>query len=219
MFRNSFATLVNAFANYIPTYRDYVMTRDMHEDYRYYRLQLQAILAQRPGQPLVLKDPCHTWHLDALLAVFPDARIIHLHRELHSVVGSFASLCQALQEGSSEVRSNHEIGAYASEMLLGGMDAMLRARKAHPDARFIDVGYHELVYDPMGTVAALHDTLELPYDDEAQAATQAWLDASSALVGRHGYSLETYGIGDETMHGFAPYADRFAAFLPVTTEA
>ena len=45
----------------------------------------------------VLKTPNHLWHLDALLAAYPDARIIWTHRDPGPVVTSLASLANAGQ--------------------------------------------------------------------------------------------------------------------------
>ena len=53
-----------------------------------------------PGQPTerwILKTPNHLWHLDALLAAYPDARIIWTHRDPGPVVTTLASLANAGQ--------------------------------------------------------------------------------------------------------------------------
>ena len=108
LFRNSFASMIHGFSYFIPGYVAWMLARDMGEDYRYYRKQLQAILSLRSGNPLVLKDPCHTWHIPELLATFSGARIIQLHRNPREVVPSFISLCQTLQEGESTLRPRPE---------------------------------------------------------------------------------------------------------------
>jgi len=215
LFRNSFATLVNAFSHYMPTYADWVMDRDMTPDYAYYRLQLQAILSQRPGQPLVLKNPCHVWHLPALLSVFPDARIVQLHRDVTDVVGSFASLCHALPEGTSEVRSDVELGAYALHMLKVGMERMLAARAALPATSFTDLGYDTLVADPLKVLRELHAGWGLSFDDAAAQAAERWLGEGKKLTGRHAYDLSRFGLSDEAVCDvFTQYTTRFHSFLP-----
>ena len=50
-----------------------------------------------PPQRWILKTPNHLWHLDALLAAYPDARIIWTHRDPGPVVTSLASLANAAQ--------------------------------------------------------------------------------------------------------------------------
>ena len=52
---------------------------------------------RRPTERWMLKTPNHLWHLDALLAAYPDARIIWTHRDPGPVVTSLASLANAGQ--------------------------------------------------------------------------------------------------------------------------
>lgn len=214
LFRNGFASLVFAFAYHVPRYRDWLLARDMRPDYAYFRVQLQAILTQRPGAPLVLKDPCHLWHLDALLDSFPDARIIHLHRRVEDVVASFCSLCHALQEGGARVRAPAEVGEYASAMLERGMQRMLAVRgslAADQADRIIDVDYRELVADPIAVVAAIYRRFDMTLDEPARAAMQGWLEQGRELSGGHRYSLAGYGLDEvEIRHRFASYTERFA---------
>lgn len=214
LFRNSFATLGDSFMNYLPTYADWLMNRDMDADYGYYRLQLQAILFQRPGAPLILKDPCHTWHLTALLRALPDARVIQLHRDVRDVASSFASLCRALQQGTSEHRSDENIGEYAARMLEVGMNNMLAARRELADSNFFDVSYKRFVADPVGMVAELHERLDLSWSPEASDATTAWLTQSKKHTGRHRHDLAMFGLdADEIRTRFDPYFTTFAGYL------
>lgn len=214
LFRNSFATLVHGFSHFVPGYVDWLMRRDMTPDYADYRRQLRAIVWQRPGAPLVLKDPCHLWHLPELLAALPDARVIHLHRDVDRVASSFASLCRALHEGTAAARPDAEIGAYAVDMLETGMRRMLEARAALPAERFVDLGYDRLVADPAAAVAALYERLDLPWTPAAQAGVEGWLAEGRKLTGRHQHGLADFGLdADDVRARFAPYTDDFARFL------
>ena len=52
---------------------------------------------RQPTERWILKTPNHLWHLEALLAAYPDARIIWTHRDPGPVVTSLASLANAGQ--------------------------------------------------------------------------------------------------------------------------
>ena len=56
-----------------------------------FRRAIQLLLWQRPGRWLG-KTPHHLENLDALLDVFPDAKIIQTHRDPVRVVASYASM-------------------------------------------------------------------------------------------------------------------------------
>lgn len=216
LFRNDFRSLVLGFSYFVPSYVEWLLAQDMTPAYQHFKLQLQAITHQRGGAPLVLKDPCHLWHLDSLLATFPDARLIHLHRPLDEVVGSFASLCEALHEGGSELRPRGEIGRYAADMLAQGMDRMLAVRAELPSERVLDLDYRELVADPIATLARIHQRFALPLDPEAIAAAERWLAESRSLSGRHRYGLDHFELDRGAIERrFAPYQQRFLASAEV----
>ena len=65
--------------------------------YAQHRLALQTLQSRQPTERWVLKTPNHLWHLDALLATYPDARVIWTHRDPGPVVTSLASLANAGQ--------------------------------------------------------------------------------------------------------------------------
>ena len=208
LFRNSFASMVFGFSYFIPSYLEFLAQRDASADYEYFRLQLQAILFQRPGTQLVLKDPCHIWNLDALLKAFPDARVIHLHRRLEQVVPSFCSLCQALQEGGATARPLPEIGAYATDMLTHGMQRMLEVRAELEPGRIYDLDYRRLVDDPLATVGDIYAHFGLELDEGASSAMHSWLEQSRGLTGKHSYSLDMFGLDASALaQRFAPYDD------------
>lgn len=199
LFRNSFMSLVFGFSHYVPSYVEWLLAQDMLPAYAYFKLQLQAITHQRGGAPLVLKDPCHLWHLDALLQVFPDARVIQLHRPPEQVVGSFASLCQALHEGGATPRPSAEIGRYAVEMLARGLERSDAVRATLAPDRILDVDYRELVGDPISTLQRIYCRFGLEFESQARDAATSWLAENRGLSGRHRYELHEFGLDASTV--------------------
>lgn len=214
LFRNSFASMVNGFSYYIPDYVNWLLARDMTEDYQYFRRQLQAILSLRPGGPLVLKDPCHIWHLPELLKTFPDARIIQLHRDPQQTVASFVSLCRALQEGGATARPLPQIGEYCMHMLTTGLDRMLTARDQLPAQNFIDLSYQDLVANPLGTMEKIYLKLDMPFTRQSHSGIEQWLAQGSKHTGKHHYQLADFGLtSTDIQQKFATYNQRFASYL------
>jgi hypothetical protein len=82
---------------HVPTYARWLETADMTPAYDQHRLALQTLQSRQPTERWVLKTPNHLWHLDALLAAYPDARIIWTHRDPGPVITSLASLANAGQ--------------------------------------------------------------------------------------------------------------------------
>ena len=82
---------------HVPSYARWLEEADMAPAYAQHRLALQTLQSRQPTERWILKTPNHLWHLEALLAAYPDARIIWTHRDPGPVVTSLASLANAGQ--------------------------------------------------------------------------------------------------------------------------
>lgn len=225
LLRNSFSTLVNAFSWFVPGYVEFLRSSAMDQAYADHRRFLRALLhghapGHAPGHArsprLALKDPCHMWQAEALLASYPDATIITLHREPAQIVPSLASLCASLQAiDTDSPRTPAEIGRFALYILGHGLRALEQARRTLPPERFIDLPYRELVAAPGAVLLTLGE--QLGFDAGAVAVEEAgrWLaDNRQHKLGRHRYALEEFGLGEGVIEEyFAEYRERFGALL------
>jgi hypothetical protein len=82
---------------HVPTYARWLENADMTPAYAQHRLALQTLQSRQPTERWILKTPNHLWHLEALLAAYPDARIVWTHRDPGPVITSLASLANAGQ--------------------------------------------------------------------------------------------------------------------------
>ncbi len=211
LFRNSFASLINAITYYVPEYLHWLLQQDMVSAYTLYKRQLQILLWRSPGERLVFKDPFHLWHLDALLTVFPEARIIHLHRDILESLPSLCSLSYTLQGIYSDRREPTVVGMYCKEMMEAGMTRMLWVRDSVRSETFIDINYYRLVKDPIGTVRSIYAQIGWEFTAEAEAAMSVWLAQNKQhKAGKHNYSLEQFGLDSaQIRRSFTVYSSRF----------
>ena len=79
LFGGSCAVLQYDLAIGLRRFGDWLLQYDMTGPYREYKRAPQVLAQQRSTQHFVLKYPGHLWFLEALLAVFPDARIVWTH--------------------------------------------------------------------------------------------------------------------------------------------
>ena len=82
---------------HVPSYARWLEKADMTSAYDEHRLALQTLQSRQPTERWIFKTPNHLWHLDAMLAAYPDARVIWTHRDPGPVVTSLASLANAGQ--------------------------------------------------------------------------------------------------------------------------
>ena len=75
------ATLIHHTTHRVPSYQAWLESADLRWVYASHRRQLQYLQWKVPARQWVLKSPGHLWALDALLDVYPDARIIQTHRD------------------------------------------------------------------------------------------------------------------------------------------
>jgi LPS sulfotransferase NodH len=77
--------------------------------------------------------------------------------------------------------------------------------------RHIDVDYQSLMRDPIETVAAVCERLDVTFDDASRAAVQQWLDENPQdKHGVHRYTAEDFGLDPDRLRDrFAFYSGRF----------
>lgn len=208
---HSFMSMEFPASNHVPTYLSWLLAQDMTAAYRHYRKQLQLLQWRCSADRWVLKAPGHLFHLDALLEVFPDARIIHLHRDPVTVMASFCSLTANFHGVGSDEVDLRRIGAMWPSVWAEGLDRMMAVRDRCGSRAFIDVMYSDLLSDPIATVQRIYDDLEIELSAPVEAAMRRHLDANRQDAhGLHRYDLGAFGLDPEAERDrFARYRARF----------
>ena len=77
----------------VPSYREWYKRTDQTASYDYLRVMLQVLQAERGGpRRWLLKSPQHLEQIPALMATFPDARVVRTHRDPVRVTASIMTL-------------------------------------------------------------------------------------------------------------------------------
>lgn len=219
--RHSFATPIYSVAYFLPSFIEWFANHDLRFAMREYkeRLQIFQHRSTRPVQ-LLLKNPDLIWCLDALLEVFPDARIIHTHRSMTEALPSQASLFYTMQSLYSDRGDPQAVGDYVFHSTIKAMDKLLAVRNQTNAENFIDVSYYRLVADPIGTVRDIYERLGKPFSPELDVDMHAWLQANRKdKAGKHAYTLAEFGLDADRIDArYAPYHDRFAAELKAKSD-
>ena len=181
--------------------------QDLTPVYRRHRRNAQLIGHREPGKRWLFKDATHLFDLDALLAVYPDARIVQTHRDPVSLIPSVCSLCWssrgALNAGTDPVA----FGASTLDLWHRGIEDMMAARARHPEAKVHDLAFDRFVGDPIAAIAEIHDAFELDFTAEAEASMRAFREARpKGRHGEHRYALDDWGLDADAIR------DRFAEY-------
>ena len=160
----------------------------------------------------VLKCPDHLFALATLRRVYPDARIVFVHRDPLKVLLSVAKLTEVLRRPFTRSIDRMEIGRNESERWLEGAGRMIaESRGGGSGEAIFHVHYRDLIADPAASVAGLyrHFGLALP-EAAAEAIRRADAAEPSGGYGPRRYRFAEHGLdAAREREKFRPYMRHF----------
>ncbi|MGE0388134.1 MAG: sulfotransferase [Gammaproteobacteria bacterium] len=182
--------------------------------YAMHRRLLQMYRGEGGAPRWILASADHLRHLREILAVYPDAHVIHVHRDPAAALAEAGAACCAVRRLGSEEVDAAEIGQAMLEDAAWGVDRMLQQRHRAPlRGRVLDILHHDLCKDPIGTVELIYGMFAIPFTvralrrmqefvrvawDTASAPALAAVDLSAAAVhGRFADYMDLHGIRRE----------------------
>ncbi|MEM7201179.1 MAG: sulfotransferase [Planctomycetota bacterium] len=149
-------------------FRQYVLRRgapsglDREFERAYYRVLQIATLHSR-GKRLMLKNPVNTARIPQILALFPNAKFVHIHRAPHEVFASTANLRGKLLP----ITTLQKLGDHdPTETILALYEDLMRRyltdRERIPAGNLVEVRFDDLEREPIETVRQIHKALDLP---------------------------------------------------------
>lgn len=197
---------------HLPSYRAWFDAQPMDDVYRWYRDVLKLIQYPTQGKRWVLKYPPHLRCLHELFREFPDARVIHTHRDPARVIPSYASLLAHFSAVYEERVDPFEIGQLAARLWQDRIAQGMRDREAlDRESQFVDLHFRDVLSDPIGSIEKAFAALDLPLSADAVARMTAWSESHAPeRHGVHQYTAETYGLDPAALsESFQAYRDRF----------
>ena len=192
----------------VPTYGRWLLEVDQVSAYEYHRRALQVLQSGGVRGRWTLKSPHHALNLDALTAVYPDARLVLLHRDPVVLCASVCSLISTLSGTFSAADHRAYIATHWVAMLEESIRRIDAFRAAHPEHPIVDVAYADLVRDPVGAVTSIYGHA---IDEGTREALTAYVAAHPRnQFGVHGYDLAEFGlVADQLAERFSGYVSRY----------
>jgi Sulfotransferase family len=181
----------------IPSYRRWLDQTGHHEAYRFHRRFLQHLQHQSDGGGRwVLKCPDHIFALTAIREVYPDARLVFVHRDPLAVLLSVARLTGVLRRPFARRIDKIEIGREDSDRWLTATELMIAASERQPFAEPIFHVFHvDLVRDPLATVAAIYRHFGIDLSPPAAAAIRRLVSVKpNGGYGARRYRFAEHGL-------------------------
>ena len=213
LFMNELRTLQYDIQYRAPGYVRWLLEQDARIAYRAYERQLRIVQHFRPtGERQVLKDPTHIVHLEAVLELFPDAKLVFTHRD---PAFSFSSIFSLYAYTRAIFSDDVDPRALGREVMDGyfprALDRAQEIRASLPKERYADVRQADLARDPIGCARRLYADLGLEFDDAVERAMRAFLDEEArGPKSVHEHSPEGFGTtGAAIRERFAGYVEAF----------
>ena len=173
--------------------------------YRLHRRMLQTFQHEAPDSTprrWLLKSPFHVSTLPALFAEYPDAKVIHTHRDPRKFLASLVSTLTALRFMRSDAVDVAGLAA-AMEMtytmfLEGAIDA--RVSGAVPDDSIADSHFTDLMRDPVSSLRSTYEQLGLSWPAGHDRTITRYLEEKPKdRHGAHAYSLADVGLDESAV--------------------
>ena len=178
----------NASLHQTPSYSAWCAQADFLPVYQYHKTILQILQWKNPRKRWLLKAPEHQVHLEILLQVYPDARIVQTHRDPLKCMSSTTSLMGTLYS----MRSDQAFNAQIFENIIMGdataqrLERVIQQRESGlvPAANIADSRYQDLMDDPMACIEQTYQYFGMALTDDARGRMLAYLNAKPK--GKHG---------------------------------
>ena len=203
----------------VPSYSSWLLQCDMEPAYRYHRRVLKLLQWRCPPERWWLKTPAHMQSIDALDAVYPDARFVMTHRDVGKVLPSVCAVYDALSSTLTERPDPVAIGTHNVAVWRCALERLIDFRDRGHEGRFHDLSFEAVQRDPLAEVAKLYAALGDELTDEARRRMQDWwAESSKQRSGPKRYPPERFGLDLAAIREqFAFYHDRFD--VPVEPQA
>ena len=199
----------------VPSYSQALPRADYVAVYRFHEKVLKTLQQRGSGgcSRWGLKAPSHLPLQEQLFSVYPEARVIRIHRDplksLPSTLNLMATLkrmrCDEVDsEGSGESLASGHAHMFQREI-------ELREAGRIPEDRIVDVRYCDLMRDLPGTIRRIYERANWELRDDVLARMQDYVSQRPrGSHGAHDYSLEAAGLErDRERARFRFYCERF----------
>jgi hypothetical protein len=195
-------------------------TPDVVAAMQFHQRVLQSLQHGADDKTWVLKTPVYLPMLPLVFAFYPDAWVVHTHRDPVKTTTSGASTLAAVRW----LRSDHvEPKGIASDDAMGAILLQLMQQRIDgelPD-RIVDVHFRDLVDDPVGSVERAYEAMGRELAGAHADAIRAYVDhRPQGALGKHAYTAEQFGIDEAAVRErMRPYTEHYGIALEATLEA
>lgn len=193
-----FASVVFFVDCYMPSYTRWLFSEvDYTPVFKGLRRYLQLLQWRAPGAPWVLKTLYNMHYMKAFLAEFPDARVVWLHRDPLSALGSGAHLATTFTMAGAQGLNIADVARDVAKWSVAHHDRTVDVFEQNllkPEQVF-NVRFPDFVKDHVAMVSRIYDHFGMTLRPEAAQRMRDYLKTHTAEQhGKHHYTLAELGL-------------------------
>ena len=182
------------FGGRVPGYNDYLASQDPTLPFLYEKRILKLLQWKNPRHHWVFKSPAIMVEFSTYLEVFPDVRLVWIHRDpvkaLSSMVNLHGTMVWSRTDSPtfSEAEQTFTNAEFGAEMLTAPIELMESG--VIPEHALCNVQYQDFMQDPVKVAAAIYNYFDMPFTDAAHnAMSQYMCDNPRSSRPKHEYKL------------------------------
>ena len=173
-----FKSMIHSIQFVLPDYNRWLLHEaDLTSAYAWHKAFLQHLQSRVPAEQWLLKSPAHLWHLPQLHAAYPDAVVIHTHRDPLKVISSISALTHSLRQLTT-AQTTVQLAAeqYADDIAVG-LDRAVEAHRlgVFPKEQVVDLHFTEFVANPVGQIRRLYSEIGRDFTPEVEQRMRDFL--------------------------------------------
>jgi hypothetical protein len=181
--------------------------------YRLHRRMLQTFQHGSEPRRWLLKSPGHLQTLGQLFAEYPDAKVIHTHRDPRKFIASLVSLLAVLRFTRSDAVDVATLGPLMELTYQMFLEQVIEQRTsgAIPESQIVDSHFLDLMRDPVASLRQLYEQLELDWPADHDATVRDYLATKpQGKHGQHRYDFDDVGLNEDSVRAtFTRYVEHY----------
>ena len=196
----SLKSLLYSYMARIPSYEDYLKQTDHASVFLWHSRFLQVLESfQRPKRWL-LKDPGHIGRLHEILAVYPEASFIQIHRDPVETIPSICSLTEKTRRPFTKRLDKNEIGARTLSYWEGSLAKGEKEKSNISQDKFINLKFEDFIVKPIEQIKVIYSQLDLNLDKETERKMVDFVQNFEKVEkAKHSYELSEFGLSKESV--------------------
>ncbi len=177
---------------HVPSWTNWCIESDLVPSYAYLKKVLQILQWKTPASHWNLKNPPDIFGLDALLKVFPDARLLWVHRDPVKSIPSVSSLTSMIRVNFGDPLDRKTVGPAQIAFQTRGTQLCMAVEQGLPAGRVVHMFQKDLARDTVGAIEAAYGKLGIPFTEDYRRHLTRRVEVRERPS--HAYTLEEYGL-------------------------